>query len=283
LLRRVLPFQEVDVKIVIFASTLFFSITGVASAQNNPAIQDYRTDLFGNCIGGTDIGELTKISDPIRLIGSIVYSGPIMLSGGEIGRGWAKAPIAFPVTSSESTSPETTTCTYTFETTTNGSVNVLGFAIAAGRTDVYKISVRLLMKQSLAMAAENNTQVYSWQSVRYHDQISSTISSIDDTVKDFFLFNDVAIYLLQVDRYKKVSIGSSGVLGFFTAAASYKRDETFLGTKIIVTGSPVVLARSAYSKTLIPPIAAETVQPLTNDLAKKLESDVKATATVVIP
>lgn len=269
-------------KTAISAGILFFSIHGVANAQNNSTIADYKADMFKDCIGGTDIGELAKLSDPIRLIGSLVYSGRIMLLGGKIGRGWAKAPIAFPVTSNESTSPETPTCSYTFETIADGSVNILGFSVAAGRTDVYKMSVRLLMKQSLATIAEGDMQVFPWQSVRYRDQLSATIGSVDQDVKDFFLFNDASVYVLQVDRYQKVAASSTGILGFFTASARYKRDETFTGTRIIVTGSPVLLARAAYTKALpVPlPLATETVQLLDDSLAKKLEGDVKATATV---
>lgn len=246
-------------KLMISVAVLLFC-PNVALAQNNPNVTDFSATSFDDCISGADIQKLTGVNNPMRLLGALTYIGPIMKSDGTIGTGWVRQPMALPLVNSDSTSPDVATCSKRFETTADGGINVLGISVSASKNEVYSVRVRLIARQSVAPVPVGNTLVQPWYSDRYKGAFQATVAATPTGVNDFFVFDDIAIYLLEVERYRKEAVGIAGVVQFISGSANYKRDEEFKGARVIVTGTAVPLSRSAF---VVLPTIPNNQPPLT--------------------
>lgn len=270
-------------RLLTLVAALAATIAAPAYAQNlNDNIADYRADLFQNCYAGRDIGALTRVSNPLQLLGAIAYIGPVMGPDGTTTQGWTRETLALPILAAEAIDPDNTTCTYEFEATSDGNVSVLGFTFGAERANLYRVNVRLIARQYLATVAEDGQQVKPWRSAIHKNQILAVLGGADSTVENFFLFDNISIYLLEVERFRKAGFGVGGTLSLFSGGANYKRVESFKGTRLIVTGDPVVLKRSTYVATT-PAIAASPpattmVQALGAVDAQQLATSIAAVA-----
>ncbi|MBV2149157.1 hypothetical protein KRZ98_12790 [Sphingobium sp. AS12] len=220
----------------------FFSVP----ARADVAISAFSKDLFTGCVQGRDIGSLTKSSNPILLLGSVVYTGKVLNDDGTIGSGLVRVPLPLPLITSDAGSPDISTCEHNFQTSADGSISFLGFSLNAAKSDIYKVSVKLVTRQRLAPIAQSGANVQPWFADLYQNQFKQILQSADAAVTDFFLFDNISIYLLQVERYKKANGGLAGAFGAVVGGGSYSRDESFKGTKLIVTGDPVPLTRTMF-------------------------------------
>lgn len=237
-----------------------------AVAKNNPAVTDFGATSFDECIAGRDIGKLTGVSNPMLLLGSIAYVGKIIKSDGTMGAGWVRQPLSLPVITSEDVSPDVATCSKRFEAAKNGSIGVLGLAINAESTDVYSVTVRLITRQKLAPIPKGAILMQSWLSDTYRPNFQAVVNSTPKEVQDFFIFDNISVYLLEVQKFKRVAGGLAGAFGLVTGSASYKREEDFRGVRMIVTGDTVSLNRANYAPDpapiIAPPVVAGATQVL---------------------
>lgn len=256
-------------KSIIAALSLASTLTAASTvvAQDNPAVDNFDARRFASCYSGRDIGALTRVSNPLLLLGSLTYVGPVMGESGASATGWVREPMSLPITTSESTSPDTATCTVKFETVTGGNVSFLGFSTNASAGDVYEATVRLISRQAIAPVAEGNANVSAWRSSRYRDQFRSVISSAAPDITTFYLFDNISIYLLDVKRYQRRAAGGFLNFGLFSGGVNYDRVDNFSGSKLIITGDPVVLTRASYNLPVLPPTVTVTSQPVTGDRA----------------
>ncbi len=245
------------------ATTLSFGSNAVAQSDN-AAIDNFDPTRFSSCYQGEDLGRMTKVSNPLLLVGSIAYLGPVMTTTGVAATGWLREPLALPVVTADSTSPDVATCSVKFEVTASGNLSFLGFSTNATRGDVYEAKVRLISRQSIAFVPENGSSVTAWHSARYREQFRTVVSAIPSTTDTFYLFDNISIYLLEVTRYQRRSTGGIAAFGLFSGGINYDRVDNFSGTKIIVTGDPVGLYRANYASTSTPQLTTPAV-PVTNN------------------
>lgn len=234
-------------KFTILASAVALAAASAASAEVK--IDPFKEDLFKGCVQGDDIGAMTKVSNPILLLGSVVHTGKVLNGQGQIVDGLVRKPLALPLITTDSASPDVSTCEHNFKVSADGNISFLGFGLNASKSDIYKVKVRLVARQKLAPVPEQGAQVQPWLSTVYKPQFTSVVSGTPAAVKDFFIFDNISIYLLDVEKYRKVGGGLTGVFGVVTGGANYAKDEDFKGTKIIVTGDTVPLTREMYATT----------------------------------
>lgn len=274
------------IKIFAVAAAL---ISSSAQAQNNPAINDFNATSFDDCVMGRDIGKLTGVSNPMLLLGSLAYIGKVMKYDGSLGDGWVRQTMSLPIVTAESVTPDVTTCTKRFETTADGSINVLGLSIGANRADVYNVTVRLIARQSVSPVPVGTTLVPPWYSERYRPAFETVMKSAPNTVVDFFVFDNISIYLLEVQKFQRINSGLSGAIGLITGGGTYKKLEDFKGVKLIVTGDAVHLNKTSYSAAVpvqaaIPAVVAQpaqAVQVLSPAEATNVRSRVVEAATPI--
>lgn len=238
--------------------TLIASLAATsAAAQDNPAIDNFNTAQFNGCYSGRDIGALTRVSNPLLLLGSLTYVGTVLGDNGQTTQGWVREPLSLPIITAETTSPDQATCTVKFETVSGGSINFLGLSVNASSGDVYEATVRLISRQTIAPVAEGDLSVTAWRSTRYRDQLRSIISSVSPTINDFYLFDNISIYIVDVKRYRRRGANPFLGFGFFSSGINYDRVDDFKGTKLIVTGDTVSLTRLSFG---IPQVQVTTAQ-----------------------
>ncbi|MES3097270.1 hypothetical protein [Sphingomonas aerolata] len=252
-----------------------------ARAQNNPKVEDFNATSFDECITGRDIGKLTGVSNPMLLLGSITYVGKVIKSDGTIGAGWVRQPLSLPVITSEDVSPDVATCSKKFEAAKTGSIGVLGLTLNADSTDVYSVTVRLITRQKLAMIPRGAISMQAWLSDTYRPNFQAVVNSTPKEVEDFFIFDNISVYLLEVQKFKRVNGGLTGAFGIFTGGISYKREEDFRGVRIIVTGDTVNLHRSNYAPDPVPVVAPPVVAGATQVLRTLAPAEATATLTRV--
>lgn len=232
-------------KIVIGALMAAFVAMPVL-AQDNPSIDNFNAARFTGCYSGRDIGALTRVSNPLLLLGSLTYVGPVMGDNGQTSQGWVREPLSLPIVTAETTSPDQATCTVKFETVAGGSISFLGLSVNASAGDVYEATVRLISRQTIAPVAEGAVSVSAWRSTRYRDQFRSIVSSVSPTIRDFYLFDNISIYIVDVKRYRRRNGGGILNFGLFSGGVNYDRVDDFNGTKLIVTGDTVSLTRQSF-------------------------------------
>lgn len=245
---------------LIGALTTLLTVTSVA-AQDNPAIDNFNTAEFSSCYNGRDIGALTRVSNPLLLLGSLTYVGTVLGDNGQTTQGWVREPLSLPIITAETISPDQATCTVKFETVAGGSINFLGLSVNATAGDVYEATVRLISRQTIAPVAEGNVSVTAWRSTRYRDQLRSVISSVSPAVNDFYLFDNISIYIVDVKRYRRRQSGGILGFGFFSSGINYDRVDDFKGTKLIVTGDTVSLTRLSFGIPQVPVTTAQLTVP----------------------
>ena len=116
---------------IINASVALLAILGSVPAYADVAISPFSKDLFTGCVQGRDIGLLTKSSNPILLLGSVVYTGKVLNDDGTVGSGLVRIPLPLPLVTSDAGSPDISTCEHNFQTSADGNVSFLGFSLRA--------------------------------------------------------------------------------------------------------------------------------------------------------
>ena len=229
--------------------------THAYAQQLNSSVADYAPSMFSNCYAGNDLAVATGINNPLLLMGSLTYFAETIQPNGSVAKGWVREPLALPIFVPDNTNPDQTTCAVKFEAATTGSLSVMGLSLSASRGEVYSVTVRLISRQEIATVVEGQTQVPAYRAAAYHGAIASIMSSIPAGVDQFFVANNISIYLVQIERYKRGNGSGSFNFGVFTAGGNYSRDESFSGTKIIVTGNMTPLYRANYIAPPAPIIA----------------------------
>jgi hypothetical protein len=229
----------------VLLTTAFSSTPALAEVKVEP----FTSSLFSGCVSGNDIGQLVDSSNPISLLGSLVYTGDVLTPSG-IKRGLVRQPLALPIITTDSVSPDVTTCEHNFSVGADSNLSFLGFALSAKKSDIYKVKVRLVARQKVSPVAQNGSSVQPWLSETWKPIFSAAVEPTDAT--KFWIFDNISIYLLDVERYKKAGGGLSGVFGLVTGGANYERDDSFKGTKLIVTGDSVPLTRAMFTDKPVP-------------------------------
>ena len=265
------------VRLAISFASLIFASPALAEVQ----VQPFSSNLFAGCVAGRDIGVLTDVSNPLLLLGSIVYPGKILTPAG-IKDGLVRQSLPLPIVSTDAGSPDVSTCEHNFAVNTDANLSFLGFALTASKNDIYKVRVRLVARQKVAPVVQDGSTVQPWFSALWKLQFKQVIDSADPTVNDFFIFDNISIYLMDVEKYKKVGGGLLGAFGLVTAGGNYKRDESFKGTKLIVTGDTVYLTRSLFGAAPIIaaslPDQAQAIRTLSATEASSLQTTLRTSA-----
>lgn len=236
-------------KRIIAAFTPIFLVSTAARADVN--IKEYSENLFQGCVSGDDIGVLTGVSNPLLLLGSMVYSGNVLTPQGPK-PGLVRQPLALPLITSDAASPDISTCEHNFSVKNDGNLTFLGFSLSASKSDIYKVRVRLVSRQKVAPVAQNGALVQPWFSDTWKPMFKQVVDSADSNVSNFYIFDNISIYLLDVEKYKKVNGGLAGVFGINLGGANYAKDDSFKGTKLIVTGDTVPLSRNMFGPITFP-------------------------------
>ncbi len=245
-------------------------------------VQPFSQDLFAGCVAGQDIGALTEVSNPLLLLGSIVYSGKVLSTTG-VKDGLVRQSLPLPIISTDAGSPDVSTCEHNFSVNADANLSFLGFALGANKNDVYKVRVRLVARQKVAPVVQGGSSVQPWYSTLWRAQFKQVIDSAATGVNDFFIFDNISIYLMDVEKYKKVGGGLSGAFGLVTGGTSYARDDSFKGTKLIVTGDTVHLTRTMFgpAPTITVSIPSETqaIRTLSAPDASALQASLRSSAS----
>lgn len=214
---------------------VFFAFSSNA-ASPNLSVNDFNTELLSNCVDGEDLGKRLNLANPLTVIGSLIFTekkadGKIALR---------RQPMALPTIVSEAGSPDQTTCSITVRATADGALSILGVSADAKRDELYAITARLLTRQTLSTVAEKGSILTLIESEQYKPRFYSAISS-RPSAEDFFLVDNINVYLVEVERYKRSSGGVGGVIAYFGLAGAYKKDESFRGNRLLVTGDMIPL------------------------------------------
>jgi hypothetical protein len=243
------------------------SATAAQAQSLNNNVPDFQSSMFQNCTTGTNIGDVTKVSNPMLLLGSLLYFGTQTDLTGATSTGLIREPLALPIISSDATSPDQVTCNFAFEATGSTSLSIPGLSISAERGDVYKGSVRLVLRQNIATVPESGYNVQAWKSAKYREMFRSAIAFTPSTISEFKLVDNISVYIITAERYKRDNAGIAGAIGILGTSLKYKRDESFAGTKVIVTGDVVTLLRNNYTSPN-PPTPPPTVSADQNTVAQ---------------
>lgn len=233
----------------------FIAGSSSATAQSlNSAIADFNTAALSGCYTGDDLGALLNLSNPLSLLGSIGYTETLADGTTRLRR----QPMNLPSIVTEAASPDLTTCNLTLEATDSGSLNILGIAVQAERSNVFRIQARLITRQSLSTIVEDGQNIPVWESASYGNRFLSIINS-RPSGSNFFLVDNMSVYLVTVERYRRSGFSGLGIFASFGGSASYKRDESFTGTRILVTGDTVSLSPHMFQQAaspITPPLVA---------------------------
>lgn len=248
----------------------------VLAVSPNSEIADFKVDSLNNCYTGEDLGKALNMSNPLSLIGSVAFTTPAPGNTVKLNR----QPMALPTVISEAAAPDQTTCSLNLRATADGSLNILGISVGASKDEVYSIQARLITRQALATVVENGQNMPILESAAYRSRFRFLLQS-KPTATGFFLVDQISVYLIEVERYRKINANLSGVVAFFGGGGSYKRDENFKGARILVTGDKVPLTidmfpaspAPAVPPTLAPSDVTSTLSaPLSQGLAQSLQS-----------
>lgn len=233
----------------------FAMSTGVHAQTLNPAVADFNADMLKSCYAGENLGELLRMSNPLSLVGNVAF----MDTSWQGRRTLQRHPIALPVSVTEAASPDQTTCEYKLEATTTGALNILGLSAEATRGDVFRIEVRLVSRQALSQVAEEGQMRHVIEAEGYRSRFNRVLAS-HPRAERFFLVDDIAIYLLTTERYRRTSSAGGAMFSFLGGNVRYARDESFKGAKILVTGSLIPLTPAMFQITGTPaPLPIEDV------------------------
>lgn len=265
------------------AAVACMATISTAQAQAlNPAVADFNADMLRNCYAGENLGELLRMSNPLSLVGNVAF----MDTSWQGRRTLQRHPIALPVSVTEAASPDQTTCEYKVEATTTGGLNLLGLTVEATRGDVFKIEVRLVSRQALSQVAQDGQMLHVIEADAYRDRFRRVLAS-HPRAERFFLVDDIAIYLLTAERYRRASTAGSAVFSFLGGNVRYAKDESFRGAKILVTGSLIPLSAPMFQQASAPTeavvvdtaeaVAVETTaEPSLAALSQALEEGARA-------
>lgn len=245
-------------KIAIFASVLLCPT--VAGAQEGPGtIVPYSPSVFSNCLGAgvQDVTTEFKISDPAEIFGSLVYITSDVGMDGVAKSSWTRQPVAVPFVVTQASNVDTPACSHTIEATANGNLSILGFSINAEKSDVYKMDLRMLAKQTVEDVQDGTIKKKAWISSQYKPSFAAAFASIEPTITSARFFDSLTLYVLRIEKYKRSTGGLGGAIGWLAGGAAYKRDEGFRGTRLIATGTSTKLNRAFYAG----PIAPSPAQP----------------------
>jgi hypothetical protein len=253
-----------------------FSFNSANAASPNLIVNDFNSDSLSNCVDGNDLGKKLGVANPLTLIGSVGFTtknadGSIKLN---------RQPMALPTVISEAGSPDQTTCSITMRAIADGSLNILGIGAMAKKDELYSITGRLLTRQSLATVVENQQNMPIIESSMYKSRFRNVIAG-RPAAKDWFLVDNINVYLIEVDRYRKVEGGITGVVAMFSGAGAYKKDETFKGARLLVTGDTIPLDLTMFTGStdtvIVAPLpASDVLSTLSTTAASNLSAALKA-------
>ena len=238
-------------KRIFIAFTAILCATSANAASPNLAINDFDSETLTNCVAGEDLGIKLGMSNPLTLIGNLVFT-----SKGQNGKTTLnRQPMALPTVVADAGSPDQTTCSITMRATLNGSLNILGVSAAAKKDELYSINARLLTRQTLATVVENGLNVPVFTSDLYAPRFLNAIQRRPNS-ENFFLVDNINVYLIEVERYRKVGKSMSGLIAVFSGAGNYQKDESFKGVRFLVTGDTIPLDISMFrTQPAVPSVA----------------------------
>lgn len=246
-------------KYVAAAAMSVAMVTGAQAQSLNPRVADFNADMLKSCYAGENLGELLRMSNPLSLVGNVAF----MDTSWQGRRTLQRHPIALPVSVTEAASPDQTTCEYKLEATATGALSILGLSVEAARGDVFRIQVRLVSRQALSQVAEDGQMRHVIEAEAYRDRFSRVLAS-HPRAERFFLVDDIAIYLLTTERYRRTSNAGDAMFSFLGGNVRYARDESFTGAKILVTGSLIPLTTSMFQVASAPaPLPADEIAAVT--------------------
>ncbi|MGV8928513.1 MAG: hypothetical protein ACOH1E_02075 [Brevundimonas sp.] len=240
---------------------------GSAAAQNlNSSIADFNTEALRGCYTGEDLGSLLNMSNPLSLIGSVGFTQTLSNGTTRLRR----MGMALPYVVTEAAAPDQTTCSLVLEVAQSGAFNILGVSVQGERSNVFKIQARLITRQALSTVVQNGQNVALWEASEYATRFRSLIQG-QTQGSDFFLVDNISVYLVTVERYRKAGWTANflGLTANFGGNASYRREETFTGARILVTADTQPLSLGMFPSGVTasaPPIVAPTVVQDLGDL-----------------
>ena len=205
---------------------------------------------------GEDLGIKLGMANPLTLIGSLVFTSKLTNGRTTLYR----QPMALPSVVSDAGAPDQTTCNVTLRATLDGSLNILGISAAAKRDELYSITARLLTRQTLATVVENGLNVPVFASDLYAPRFLNAIQR-RPTSENFFLVDNINVYLIEVERYRRSGGAMSGLIAVFSGAGAYQKDESFRGARLLVTGDTIPLDISMFRTQRAVPSAATLPAP----------------------
>jgi len=209
----------------IFAAFIAVFLAVSANAQSpNLVINDFNSEALSNCVTGEDLGLKLGMANPLTLIGSLIFTSKLANGRTALNR----QPMALPSVVTEAGSPDQTTCNVTLRATVDGSLSILGINAAAKRDELYSISARLLTRQTLATVVESGLNVPVFSSDLYAPRFLSAIQRRPGS-DNFFLVDNINVYLIEVVRYRRVGSNLSGIIAVFSGSGNYQKDESFRG------------------------------------------------------
>ncbi len=232
------------------------ALAATSASVEAQTIKPYNAAMFGSCTQGPNLNKLGG-NNPTELLGSLVYNGKYMDADGVIKTGSTFQPLALPIETVPSNGSETPTCEEDFRMLATGSISVLGVSANAQKDDVYRLRVRLIAQQALANVPEDGSNKPVWTSTKFKPNFQAAFAMTDADVKDALLFRSINIYLVQMERY---SNSAAGMLAGIFGGVKLSRDDSFKGTKVIVTGSSVSLPKKNYVAPVILPTILTAVK-----------------------
>ena len=256
-----------------------FCATAANAASPNLVINEFNSEALSNCVTGEDLGLKLGMANPLTLIGSLIFTS--MPINGR--RTLYRQPMALPSDVAEAGSPSQTTCNITLRATVDGSLTILGISAAAKRDELYSITARLLTRQTLATVVEDGLNVPVFASDLYAPRFRKAIQSRPNS-ENFFLVDNINVYLIEVVRYRRAGSTLSGLVAVFSGAGNYQKDESFSGVRLLVTGDTIPLDISMFrTQRAVPsaaalPAASDVLTTLPASKASELSESLKATA-----
>lgn len=227
---------------------------------DNLSLDNYDSKALANCVDGKNLSAMMNISNPQLVAGSVIYMGKSPGGKQELQREVTNLPVI----SEDPTQAENTRCSVMMESTTEGNIDILGVLnAAASKDDVFKIEVRLISRQSVATVAENGSAVPAWRAeanAKRFAKILKTSSSLDE----YWGINTISIYLVSVEQYKKVSRRASATYMFASGGVKYAKNESFKGSRIVVTGEWVPIKISQFEPDFRPNQSSVTIAATNN-------------------